>query len=81
MSHAKSGGFENVSEGGSLDRFVRRYGKIECFQGEVLSQTDMTPFLPDDHPAVALKSFNDFDVGKAGNLGHTAMSSCSALAA
>lgn len=70
-----------MGQGGSLYGFVGRNGQFERFRAGAFLQADVAAFLPDYDPAISLKSFDNLGVGEAGNLGHTAISSCSESAA
>jgi hypothetical protein len=54
--------FENVGQGGPLDRAVGWHRQLESFLGEVLLESDVTASLADNHPAVAPESSDHFSV-------------------
>ncbi len=62
--------FEDVREGGTLDRSVSGNGQFESFFTHIFLKPDMTPFLTHNHPSISAKGIDDLPVRKAGDFAH-----------
>lgn len=73
----KTGLLEDMSQCRTLDWSVSGNRQLESFLREMLLEPNVTAPLPNHDPSVALQCSEDLLVAKAGNLGHTAISSTS----